>query len=75
MYRLYNFPASGNCYKIRLLLTQLSVPFEQVNVNLLQQENRLPDFLQKNPGGKVPVLEIEPSIFLFESSAIFALLK
>lgn len=64
MYRLYNFPPSGNCYKIRLLLTQLEIPFERVNVSVVQQETQLPEFLQKNPNGKVPVLEIESGQFL-----------
>lgn len=58
-YQLYDFPLSANCYKVRLLLTQLEITFERINVNLLQQETRLPEFLQKNPTGKVPVLEIE----------------
>jgi len=70
MYKLYNFPPSGNCYKVRLLLTQLGIPFETVSVNILQQETKLPDFLQKNPNGKVPVLEIESGTFLTESNSI-----
>ncbi|HEY9639627.1 MAG TPA: glutathione S-transferase family protein [Coleofasciculaceae cyanobacterium] len=70
MYKLYNFPQSGNCYKVRLLLSQLGIPFEQVNVNILQQETKLPDFLQKNPNGKVPVLEIDPETCLAESNSI-----
>ena len=70
MYRLYSFPPSGNCYKLRLFLTQLQIPFELVSVNLLNQEARLPEFLQKNPNGKVPVLEIEPDVFLTESNSI-----
>jgi glutathione S-transferase len=70
MYKLYNFPPSGNCYKIRLLLTQLGIPFEQIDVNLLQHETKLPEFLQKNPNGKVPVLEISPETFLVESNSI-----
>ncbi len=70
MYRLYSFSPSGNCYKLRLFLTQLQIPFELVSVNLLNQETRLPEFLQKNPNGKVPVLEIEPDVFLTESNSI-----
>jgi glutathione S-transferase len=70
MYRLYNFPLSGNCYKVRLLLTQLGIPFELVNTDVLQQQTKLPDFLQKNPNGKVPVLELSPDVFLSESGAI-----
>lgn len=70
MYTLYDFPASGNCYKVRLLLTQLGIPFETVNVNIRNQESHLPDFLQKNPNGKVPVLAIAPETYLSESNAI-----
>jgi glutathione S-transferase len=70
MYRLYSFPPSGNSYKVRLLMTQLGIPFELTNTDVLQQATRLPDFLQKNPNGKVPVLELEPNVFLSESGAI-----
>ena len=70
MYRLYSFPPSGNCYKLRLFLTQLQIPFELISVNLLNQETHLPEFLQKNPNGKVPVLEVESDVFLTESNSI-----
>jgi glutathione S-transferase len=73
-YQLYDFPLSANCYKVRLLLTQLEIPFERINVNLLQAETRLPEFLEKNPTGKVPVLEILPEVFLSESGAILTYL-
>lgn len=70
MYRLYDFLPSGNCYKVRLLLNQLAIPFDRVDVNILQQETQTPSFLAKNPNGKVPVLEISPNQFLAESNAI-----
>ncbi len=70
MLRLYNFLPSGNCYKIRLLLTQLGIPFEKIEVNILEGESRTREFLAKNPNGRVPLLEIEPSQFLAESNAI-----
>jgi glutathione S-transferase len=69
-YQLYDVPVSGNCYKVRLLLNQLGIDCDRINVNLLQGETRLPEFLQKNPTGKVPVLEVEPNVFLSESAAI-----
>lgn len=75
MYRLYNFSLSGNCYKVRLLLAQLDLPFECVDVNIVQQETRLPAFLQKNPTGKVPVLEIAPENHLVESNSILLYLS
>jgi glutathione S-transferase len=68
--RLYDFLPSGNGYKIRLLLTQIGMPFERVEVNIIKGETRTPEFLSKNPNGKIPVLEIASGKFLLESNAI-----
>ncbi|MBN3946276.1 MAG: glutathione S-transferase family protein [Nostoc sp. NMS7] len=73
--RLYDFLPSGNGYKIRLLLTQLGIPFERVELNILKGETRTPEFLSKNPNGKIPVLEIKPGKFLAESNAILMYLS
>lgn len=70
MYRLYDFLPSGNGYKVRLLLTQLEIPFERVEVNILEGETRTPEFLAKNSNGRIPVLELQPNQFLSESNAI-----
>jgi len=70
MIKLYEFLPSGNCYKVRLLLTQLGIPFERVEVNILQGESRSPEFIPKNLNGRVPVLEVESGKFLTESNAI-----
>lgn len=70
MLRLYNSSYSGNCYKIRLLLTQLGIPFEKIEVDILKAESRTPEFLAKNPNGRVPLLETESGQFLAESNAI-----
>jgi glutathione S-transferase len=70
MFKLYEYSPSGNCYKIRLLLTQLNIPFARVETDILKGESRTPEFLLKNPNGRIPVLEIEPGKFLFESNAI-----
>ncbi|AKG20396.1 glutathione S-transferase family protein [Calothrix sp. 336/3] len=73
--RLYDFLPSGNGYKIRLLLTQIGVPFERVEVDILKGESRTPEFLSKNSNGRVPVLEIEPGKYLSESNAILIYLS
>ncbi|MEH2062568.1 MAG: glutathione S-transferase family protein [Nostoc sp.] len=73
--RLYDFLPSGNGYKIRLLLTQLGMPFEMIELNILKGETRTPEFLSKNPNGKIPVLEIEPGKYLAESNAILVYLS
>jgi glutathione S-transferase len=68
--RLYDFLSSGNGYKVRLLLSQLAIPFERVEMNILERATRTPEFLAKNPNGRIPVLELEDGTFLAESNAI-----
>lgn len=75
MYKLYDYQPSGNGYKVRLLLTQLGIPFEYIETDITKQETRTPDFLEKNPNGRIPVLEIEPGVFLSESNAILIYLS
>jgi glutathione S-transferase len=70
MYRLYDYLPSGNGYKVRLLLTQLGIRFELVEVDILKGLTRTTEFLAKNPNGRIPMLEIEPGVFLPESNAI-----
>ncbi|PSO53583.1 MAG: glutathione S-transferase [Cyanobacteria bacterium QH_8_48_120] len=70
MLQLYDFLLSGNCYKIRLLLTQVGIPFERVDVDITQGETRTPEFTSKNLNGRVPVLKTEAGEFLAESNAI-----
>ncbi len=74
MLRLYDFHDSGNGYKVRLLLGQLGIPYEYVEVDILTGKSRTPEFLAKNPNGRVPLLEIEDGRFLTESNAILCFL-
>jgi glutathione S-transferase len=68
--RLYDYLESGNAYKVRLLLHQLGVPFERVDVDILKGESRTPAFLERNPNGRIPLLELEDGTCLAESNAI-----
>ncbi len=70
MLRLYDYLPSGNGYKVRLLLTQLGIPFERIDMDILKGETRTPEFLRKNPNGRIPVLELESGAYLAESNAI-----
>lgn len=70
MLRLYDYLPSGNGYKVRLLLTQLGIPFERVELDILRGETRTPAFLAKNPNGRIPVVELEDGTILVESNAI-----
>jgi len=58
MIKLYDYILSDDCYKVRLLLAMLRVPFTPVKVNIHPgDENRQPDFLALNPLGTLPVLQ------------------
>jgi len=70
MYTLYDYLDSGNGYKIRLLLAQLQVPYRYVELDILRGETRTPEFLAKNPNGRIPTLELEDGQYLAESDAI-----
>lgn len=71
MVRLHDSATSGNAYKVRLLLTQLGIPFERVEYDVDRGATRSEEFLAtKNPNGRVPVLELEDGRCLPESNAI-----
>ncbi len=70
MLRLYDFLESGNGYKVRLLLTQLGIPFERIEMDITKGATRTPEFLKKNPNGRIPTIQLEDGTFLFESNAI-----
>ncbi len=74
MLRLYDFLSSGNGYKCRLLLHQLQLPFERIELDILKGETRTPEFLARNPNGRIPALELEDGTVLAESNAILCYL-
>ncbi len=74
MYKLYGMRDSGNCYKVRLLLNQLDLPFESIATDILQGESRTDEFLALNPNGKVPLLICPDGRPLAESNAILTYL-
>jgi glutathione S-transferase len=70
MIRLYNSQDSGNSYKVRLLLTQLGVPFERIDIDLIGGETATPRFRARNPLGQTPFVELDDGRVLAESNAI-----
>ena len=67
---LYGYLDSGNGYKIRLLLAQLSRPYTYRELDITKGASRSPEFLRKNPNGRTPTLELEDGTCLAESNAI-----
>jgi len=69
-YRLHDYLPSGNGYKVRLVLRQLGLPYEIVQLDIKQGATRTPEFLAKNPNGRIPLLEVPGHGYLSESHAI-----
>lgn len=69
-YEVHGVASSGNCYKVRLLLEQLGLPYQWHEVDMLHGATREAPFLAMNPNGKVPLLRIDAQTFLPESNAI-----
>jgi glutathione S-transferase len=70
--RLHDYPASGNCYKVRLLLAQLGLDYERVNVDIFDGDTLTDEFARLNPARMTPVLETDAGEPLPESNAILA---
>ena len=71
--KLYDWPLSGNAYKIRLFLSLLGKEYEKVTVDLRSGESREAEFLERNPRGQIPVLE-DGKITVWDSQAILVYL-
>ena len=67
---LYDNPASGNCYKVRLLLARLGVDFERRELDVVDRANRKEVLGDLNPGLRVPTLVLDDGRPLGESGAI-----
>lgn len=70
MMTLYDYMDSGNGYKVRLVLAQLGLPYKLVECDILKGETRTPEFLARNPNGRIPTLQLDDGSFLAESGAI-----
>lgn len=68
--RLYDYAASCNAYKVRLLIAQLGLDVERVEVDIFAGETLSDAFAALNPARTVPVLELDDGRTLPESGAI-----
>jgi len=68
--RLHDYAASANCYKVRLALAQLGIPYERVPVDIFAGETLTDAFARRNPARTTPVLELDDGTHLPESGAI-----
>lgn len=71
--KLYYADASGNSYKVRILLSLLNLPYDRAVVDVRNKEHKKAPFLKLNPRGEIPVLE-DDGVLLWDSAAILVYL-
>ncbi|MGE0821849.1 MAG: glutathione S-transferase family protein [Candidatus Binatia bacterium] len=73
--KLYDYPQSPNCRRVRVYAAEKGISLPLQRVNLLAGEQRSPEFLQRNPFGAVPILELDDGTVIPESLAIIEYLE
>jgi glutathione S-transferase len=68
--RLYDYAASGNCYKVRLLLALLGREYERVPVDIFAGDTLTEAYGSLNPVRETPVLELDSGVAIAQSNAI-----
>lgn len=68
--KIYGDRSSGNCYKITLVCSILNITHEWVPMDIMKGDTKSVSFLEKNPNGKIPLLELDDGRVLSESNAI-----
>ncbi len=68
--RLYDYAASGNCFKVRLLLSLLGRPYERVAIDIFAGDTLTDAYAEINPLRETPVLELDSGERLAQSSAV-----
>ena len=72
--KLYDYAASGNCYKVRLLLAQLERPYDRIPIDIFGGDTLTEEYAAKNPARATPLLETDDGKLLPESNAILLFL-
>ena len=67
---LYNSPVSGNCYKVRLLLAHLGIPYDRRDLEIVDRSNRDAVLGALNPDLRIPTLVLDDGRPIAESGAI-----
>ena len=68
--KLYDYKAGPNPRRVRIFLAEKGIEVPLVHVDIMKREQKTPEFLQKNPIGSIPVLELDDGTCISESVAI-----
>lgn len=68
--KLYTYPGAPNPRRVQIFAKEKGIELEEVNCDMSKREHKTPEFLAKNPSGKIPVLELDDGRTIPESVAI-----
>tara|TARA_B110000240_G_C13365105_1_gene395711 strand:- start:277 stop:891 length:615 start_codon:yes stop_codon:yes gene_type:complete len=68
--KLYDYQGAPNPRRVKIFAAEKGIELELINCDMAKREHKTPDFLKKNPSGKIPVLELEDGRCISESVAI-----
>jgi len=68
--KLYDLPASPNARRVRIFIAEKGLEIPTEVVDMVKYENHTPEYLAKNPLGKMPLLELDDGTCIAESAAI-----
>lgn len=71
--KLYRTPKSGHCHRVELMLAFLSLPYETVELDMVNGAHKAADFLRISPFGLVPAID-DGGYTLADSNAILTYL-
>jgi glutathione S-transferase len=74
MLKLYFHPLSTFARRVRIALIEKGIAAEEVELDMRAGAHKQPDYLRKNPYGRVPTLE-DDGFVLYESTAILNYLE
>ena len=70
MITIHGYSPSGNCHKLRMLLGHLGKEYRWIETDSAHGATRTPEYLAKNPNGRVPMIELDDGRIMVESNAI-----
>jgi glutathione S-transferase len=71
---LHEYAPSQNCWKVRVLLGLLDIPYRAEPIAIFSGGSRTPEFLKLNPAGATPALTVSDGRAIAESNAILTYL-
>ena len=68
--KLYDFQGAPNPRRVKIFAAEKGIELELIHCDMRKREHKTEAFLEKNPSGKIPVLELEDGRCIPESVAI-----